>query len=65
MALDPYTTHGQDGVVRNGYVVNDESMSRLVEQTARDVLGPENVHTNEPPSMGVEEGYQVWIDQKI
>ncbi len=23
VALDPYTSHGQDGLVRNGYVVND------------------------------------------
>lgn len=32
VALDPYTTHGQDGILRNGYVVNDESVSRLSEQ---------------------------------
>ena len=25
VALDPYTTHGQDGLVREGYVVNDEN----------------------------------------
>jgi porphobilinogen synthase len=33
VALDPYTTHGQDGLVRNGYVVNDESIDVLVRQT--------------------------------
>ena len=32
VALDPYTTHGQDGLVRNGYVVNDESLAVLVKQ---------------------------------
>jgi porphobilinogen synthase len=32
VALDPYTTHGQDGLLRDGYVVNDESISVLVRQ---------------------------------
>src|SRR5205823_9990815 len=29
VALDPYTTHGHDGLVRNGYVVNDETVEVL------------------------------------
>ncbi|MGL4423403.1 MAG: porphobilinogen synthase, partial [Gemmataceae bacterium] len=32
VALDPYTTHGQDGLVRNGYVVNDATVSVLAQQ---------------------------------
>ncbi len=32
VALDPYTSHGQDGLVRNGYVVNDESVEALCRQ---------------------------------
>jgi porphobilinogen synthase len=32
VALDPFTTHGQDGLVRDGYVVNDESVDVLCEQ---------------------------------
>ncbi|VTS00831.1 porphobilinogen synthase [Tuwongella immobilis] len=32
VALDPYTTHGQDGLVRNGYVVNDETVEMLCKQ---------------------------------
>ncbi len=32
VALDPYTSHGQDGLVRNGYVVNDESVRALQKQ---------------------------------
>lgn len=32
VALDPYTSHGQDGLVRDGYVVNDETLSMLCEQ---------------------------------
>jgi len=33
VALDPYTSHGQDGLVRGGYVVNDESVEALVKQS--------------------------------
>ncbi|MGE0715401.1 MAG: porphobilinogen synthase [Alphaproteobacteria bacterium] len=33
VALDPYTTHGQDGLVRNGYVVNDETLEALCRQS--------------------------------
>jgi porphobilinogen synthase len=32
VALDPYTSHGQDGLVRNGHVVNDETLSMLCRQ---------------------------------
>jgi len=32
VALDPYTSHGQDGLVRNGYVVNDETLQVLTRQ---------------------------------
>lgn len=32
VALDPYTSHGQDGLVRNGYVVNDETLEMLCKQ---------------------------------
>jgi porphobilinogen synthase len=33
VALDPYTSHGQDGVLdRDGYVLNDETCSLLVRQ---------------------------------
>jgi len=33
VALDPYTSHGQDGLVRDGYVVNDESVEALCKQS--------------------------------
>ena len=29
-ALDPFTDHGHDGVLRNGIIVNDESVERIV-----------------------------------
>ncbi|MEQ9563685.1 MAG: porphobilinogen synthase [Woeseiaceae bacterium] len=33
VALDPYTTHGQDGIIDStGYVLNDETVSMLVRQ---------------------------------
>ncbi len=32
VALDPYTDHGHDGVIRDGYVVNDESVEILCRQ---------------------------------
>jgi len=33
VALDPYTTHGQDGLVRDGHVVNDETVEVLCTQS--------------------------------
>jgi porphobilinogen synthase len=32
VALDPYTDHGHDGVIRDGYVANDESLAVLTRQ---------------------------------
>jgi porphobilinogen synthase len=32
VALDPYTTHGHDGLLREGYVVNDETVEVLCRQ---------------------------------
>jgi porphobilinogen synthase len=32
VALDPYTSHGQDGLVRDDYVVNDETLEVLCRQ---------------------------------
>ncbi|HQZ64414.1 MAG TPA: porphobilinogen synthase [Planctomycetaceae bacterium] len=49
VALDPYTTHGQDGLVRNGYVVNDESVESLCRQAVNqasagcDIIAPSDM----------------------
>ena len=49
VALDPYTSHGQDGIVRDGYVVNDETLEVLAKQAiaqARagcDVIAPSDM----------------------
>src|SRR5262245_34363598 len=32
VALDPYTSHGHDGLVRDGYVVNDDTVAVLCRQ---------------------------------
>ena len=32
VALDPYTTHGHDGLLRDGYIVNDETVAVLCRQ---------------------------------
>jgi porphobilinogen synthase len=32
VALDPYSSHGQDGLVRDGYVINDETVDVLCRQ---------------------------------
>ncbi len=49
VALDPYTTHGQDGLVKDGYVVNDETVEALVKQSINqakagcDVIAPSDM----------------------
>ncbi|MEL7305815.1 MAG: porphobilinogen synthase [Myxococcota bacterium] len=49
VALDPYTSHGQDGLVRDGYVVNDETLDVLVGQALAqaaagcDVIAPSDM----------------------
>jgi len=50
VALDPYTTHGQDGIIdAGGYVVNDETVAALVRQAVShaaagaDVVAPSDM----------------------
>jgi len=50
VALDPYTSHGQDGLVDDsGYVINDETVEALVKQalshakSGADVLAPSDM----------------------
>ncbi len=49
VALDPYTSHGHDGVLVGGYVVNDESVEILVRQSlvqaeaGCDILAPSDM----------------------
>ncbi|MFZ5656787.1 MAG: porphobilinogen synthase [Pseudomonadota bacterium] len=50
VALDPYTSHGQDGLIdENGYVLNDETVDALVKQAlsharaGADVVAPSDM----------------------
>ena len=49
VALDPYTDHGQDGVLRDGYVANDESVAILTRQAVNqaaagiDIIAPSDM----------------------
>lgn len=49
VALDPYTTHGQDGLLRDGIVVNDETLIALGKQAVNqaaagcDIIAPSDM----------------------
>jgi len=49
VALDPYNAHGHDGIVRDGVIVNDESVAALVRmalaqaESGADILGPSDM----------------------
>ena len=49
VALDPYTSHGHDGLVRDGVIVNDETVAALVRQSliqaeaGADILAPSDM----------------------
>ena len=49
VALDPYTSHGHDGLLKSGYVLNDETIKVLVKQSLLqaqmgcDVLAPSDM----------------------
>jgi porphobilinogen synthase len=48
-ALDPYTDHGHDGLIREGYVANDETLAMLVKQSVNqanagiDIIAPSDM----------------------
>ncbi len=43
VALDPYTDHGHDGVIRNGYVANDDTLAILTRQSVNQAQAGINV----------------------
>ena len=49
VALDPYTTHGHDGLLKNNYVINDKTVDVLIKQSliqaqmGCDVLAPSDM----------------------
>ncbi len=49
VALDPYTDHGHDGVIRQGYVANDETLEVLTRQAV--VQAESGIDVIAPPDM--------------
>jgi porphobilinogen synthase len=49
VALDPYTTHGHDGLLRDGTILNDETVEMLVRQAV--VLAEAGCHVVAPSDM--------------
>jgi porphobilinogen synthase len=49
VALDPYTDHGHDGVLREGYVANDDTLAILAQQSVNqaragmDIMAPSDM----------------------
>ncbi|MGL5010197.1 MAG: porphobilinogen synthase, partial [Paracoccaceae bacterium] len=49
VALDPYNLHGHDGIVRDGIILNDETVAALVKmslaqaEAGADILGPSDM----------------------
>jgi porphobilinogen synthase len=49
VALDPYTSHGHDGLLRDGVILNDETVALLVEQSVMqaeagcDIIAPSDM----------------------
>ncbi|WP_092642967.1 porphobilinogen synthase [Jannaschia faecimaris] len=57
VALDPYNAQGHDGIVRNGEIVNDDSVEALVKmalaqaEAGADILGPSDMMDNRIAAM--------------
>ena len=64
VALDPYNSDGHDGIVREGRILNDETLEALVKQTVcqaeagADVMGPSDMMDGRVAAMreGLEAG---------
>jgi len=71
VALDPYTSHGHDGVIRDGYVVNDPSVEILVGQAINqaaagiDILAPSDMMDGRIGTMRRRLDEQGQIDTRI
>jgi len=71
-ALDPYTTHGQDGIVdANGYVLNDVSVTALCRQAqvcaaaGADVIAPSDMMDGRVGAIRAELDSHGFIDTQI
>ncbi len=72
VALDPFTIHGQDGLIdENGYVVNDETVEVLVKQAlshaqaGADIVAPSDMMDGRIGSIRIELEAHGFINTKI
>ncbi|GAN68219.1 porphobilinogen synthase [Acetobacter orleanensis] len=71
VALDPYTSHGHDGIIRDDYVVNDESVTILAQQAVNqaaagvDILAPSDMMDGRIGSFRAELDKNGFVDTRI
>lgn len=71
VALDPYTSHGHDGIIRDGYVVNDDSVTILSQQAVNqaaagvDILAPSDMMDGRIGSFRTDLDKNGFIDTRI
>ncbi|MFT8463429.1 porphobilinogen synthase [Acetobacter persici] len=71
VALDPYTSHGHDGIIRDGYVVNDESVTILSQQAVNqaaagvDILAPSDMMDGRIGSFRTDLDKNGFVDTRI
>ncbi|AQT06172.1 porphobilinogen synthase [Acetobacter persici] len=71
VALDPYTSHGHDGIIHDGYVVNDESVTILSQQAVNqaaagvDILAPSDMMDGRIGSFRTDLDKNGFVDTRI
>ncbi len=71
VALDPYSSHGQDGLVRVGYVVNDETVEVLCRQAivqaeaGCDIIAPSDMMDGRVGAIRQALDDAGWVDVQI
>ncbi|MCQ8241424.1 porphobilinogen synthase [Rhizosaccharibacter radicis] len=71
VALDPYTSHGHDGLLENGYVVNDASVEALVTQALNqaragiDILAPSDMMDGRVGAMRTALDAEGFVDTRL
>ncbi len=71
VALDPYTSHGHDGIIKNGYVVNDETIDVLARQSINqanagiDIIAPSDMMDGRVSAIRQELDKENFINTRI
>lgn len=72
VALDPFTSHGQDGLIdENGYVINDETVEALIKQAlshaqaGADIVAPSDMMDGRIGSIRTELESEGYVNTKI